>query len=491
MTPTYRTLLLAALACGLPRLAGAATTPAVLNPGLETATADKPTVPEHWWSIGAPGSVALDASTRRSGERSLRLVRSGDFVGIGQTLDVGQASGRKVELRAWFRAEGVGEGTAGLWLRVDDANGKVLGFASSYDTPVESDGAWHERRVLIAVPGDAAKLVFGATQGSTGTLWVDDVELRVMAPAAPGDTAPAAIRYLDDALDLIQARAYRSTDVDWPKVRAEAHRLAAGAKSSADTHEAIAYALNALGDGHSSLMTPRKAQAVATDARTTGFGIHGEQKGRVGYVRVPGYAGGNPARQQAFTDELRGHLDRQRAAGSCGWIVDLREDTGGNMYPMLAGLQPLLGTGTLGYFVSREGRHAWDAGAAAPRAADWSGTEPVAVLVGPRTASSGEAVFISFIGRANTRSFGQPSGGYSSANEPQALADGAMMALTTALMADREGRVHEGRLAPDVEVAAQAGVPAESDGVVRTAGRWLLSQAGCRSAASTGKATSD
>ena len=33
------------------------------------------------------------------------------------------------------------------------------------------------------------------------------------------------------------------------------------------------------------------------------------------------------------------------------WIIDLRENWGGDMYPMIAGLAPIIGEGTYGYFV--------------------------------------------------------------------------------------------------------------------------------------------
>jgi len=39
-----------------------------------------------------------------------------------------------------------------------------------------------------------------------------------------------------------------------------------------------------------------------------------------------------------------------------GWIIDLRGNSGGNMYPMLAGLSSLLGEGVLGYDVYPDGR---------------------------------------------------------------------------------------------------------------------------------------
>ena len=43
-------------------------------------------------------------------------------------------------------------------------------------------------------------------------------------------------------------------------------------------------------------------------------------------------------------------------AAACGWIVDLRSNGGGNLYPMLAALAPLLGPGPLLGYRDRHGR---------------------------------------------------------------------------------------------------------------------------------------
>ena len=48
--------------------------------------------------------------------------------------------------------------------------------------------------------------------------------------------------------------------------------------------------------------------------------------------------------------------DRDHLAG---WIVDLRHNRGGNMWPMVAGLGPLLGEGRAGAFVDPDGGATW------------------------------------------------------------------------------------------------------------------------------------
>ena len=131
---------------------------------------------------------------------------------------------------------------------------------------------------------------------------------------------------------------------------------------------------------------------------------------------MPGYGGGDRAAMQAYTRRFHDDLGKVAGAAGCSWIVDLRTNTGGNMWPMLAGLKPFLANEPLGTFISRQGPGPpWRAGQAVdvepPTSLRHLEDAWVAVLTGPRTASSGEAVTISFKGRRKTRSFGQPRPG--------------------------------------------------------------------------------
>ena len=100
----------------------------------------------------------------------------------------------------------------------------------------------------------------------------------------------------------------------------------------------------------------------------------------------------------------------------------------------------------------------------------------MAVLVGPRTASSGEVTAMAFIGRPAARLFGQPTGGYTTANRPYKLPDGAGLLLATMTEADRTHQLHLGPLVPDEVVPPTA--PADgSDPALQAATTWLRKQA--------------
>jgi C-terminal processing protease CtpA/Prc len=192
-----------------------------------------------------------------------------------------------------------------------------------------------------------------------------------------------------------------------------------------------------------------------------------------------------------FAESLQDVLRAQDAEGACGWIVDLRNNSGGNMWPMLLGLAPLLSNDggsatTVGHFSTAAGPQSWEV---QPNSVALMGRQilklngsgyrlrhqnrPVAVLLGRSTASSGEAMGLAFRGSSRFRSFGQRTAGYSTGNRPVPLADGSFLLLTETVMLDRKAEGNAGAIVPEVEFDSDK----EAEASARS---WLLSRASCR-----------
>lgn len=141
-------------------------------------------------------------------------------------------------------------------------------------------------------------------------------------------------------------------------------------------------------------------------------------------------------------DCLQEHLDAK------GVIVDLLENTGGNMYPMIAAVSPLLPNGVILKFKSRKRtmpitlEYVLESYQIAPDSiGKIASSTPVAILTSPHTGSSGEATLLCFRGLDNVRTFGGPSAGYASGNVTHLLADGYMLAITHSCDVARTGEV--------------------------------------------------
>jgi len=186
--------------------------------------------------------------------------------------------------------------------------------------------------------------------------------------------------------------------------------------------------------------------------------------GRYGYLDVPTFAGTEPE-QLAYAQRIQDLIRSFDIKGLRGWIVDLRLNGGGNMWPMIAGLGPLYPAGDLGAFVDAAGQiDKWTyregkcyqgrvllASTPHPYVLTHPGL-PIAVLIDQVTASSGEATAISFRGLANATSLGQPTFGVPTGNAPLPLSDGAVLNLCEVIDADRTGKTYDTKIPPDLIV---------------------------------------
>lgn len=471
------------------QLAGATeATPTIANAGFEIIDESSKTRLASWRTAGDGAIVNADESVKYAGKQSVRIERKEgtQFGGVLQTMDAMPWRGKLVILQARLKVRQAGNGATGVWLRADPAQEGVNNFAYSYDTPLTGDSEWVIRRAFLDVSKDAKTLTYGAIISSNGTLWADDFKLDELDSNTGKPAAAAASTYLAEAIAKLRERALNSPKVDWKRAEQIANVLAADATAPAETYDAIRFLLGNLGDKHSHLILPITAEQLTTNRGASDFKLKSESIAKMAYVSIPGFAGFNDERISAFADELNKRIGILASEKPCGWIVDLRANNGGNMWPMLAGLSPLLSDGVVGYFVSPKTKQAWQikngaalvggaqlAALTLPPAKVGAENIRVAVLTGERTSSSGEAVAVAFRTHAKSRSFGQPTDGRSTANQTIALSDGALMAVTTSTYADRTGKLYGGKIAPDELVPAVEATTLVEDTVVAAAVKWL------------------
>lgn len=304
--------------------------------------------------------------------------------------------------------------------------------------------------------------------------------------------------YLDSALSLMQSHSLHRHEVSWPAFREEMYGRATGAEAPEQTYGAISMALQKL-NRHSFFIPPSEEPGRATPPSLWPPLAAGVLAGRFGWVRTATFnTSGADEHAQQYHDLIRA----ADAVDPCGWVVDLRFNPGGNMWPMLAGIGPILGEGSPGAFIDADGvRMPWfyEGGVAGVIRGGQRFTAsrvgrpyqlrrpdpPVAVLTDRNTASAAEAIAIAFRGRANTRSFGLATNGVPTANTVYGMPDGATVVLTTAWEADRDGVRYEGTIVPHELISGvitQTPNP-QSDDTLARALAWLADQPACRAAA--------
>ncbi len=290
-------------------------------------------------------------------------------------------------------------------------------------------------------------------------------------PPEEAEISIRATNFLNEVIDIMKSNSLNRNTINWSDFRNEVFEVAGTAQSIDDVYEsgAMLRALALLGDNHSFI---RRANGELVRASTVMCFVNssppnaGSIPDDIGYIFVLDFDGQSEDEEtRAFAENLHQIIREQDTPENIGWIVDLRPNTGGNMFPMLAGIGPILGEGIAGYFIGPNGEErSWSYS----EGTSFSGQVPivqvqnpytlfnenpkVAVLLDKATASSGEAIAISFINRDNTTSFGSPTCGLSTGNGGYTLSDSSTLALTQVVLADRQKNIFGNSLQPDFDV---------------------------------------
>jgi len=287
--------------------------------------------------------------------------------------------------------------------------------------------------------------------------------------------------YVEEVLNLIKQHAITKNNVDMEVLTLKVKELSKNARNIQETYPAIKQALKLLKTNHTSLRTANGKLAAYYSTLKCGEKINNSlpSLSNIGYIRVNGFSSQDPWEKKIFAFALQQKILEQDSDNLIGWIVDLRWNSGGNMWPMIAGIGPLLGNGTYGYFIN-ENESSWgyqNGSSVINGTPVVSVTSPykllnskpnIAVLSSQNVASSGEATLISFKERENVRVFGTNSCGQSTSNRSFKLSDGSRLNLTTSTMADKSKNLYGGVVNVDE--------PVPQHKVIDAAVHWLNSQ---------------
>jgi len=299
---------------------------------------------------------------------------------------------------------------------------------------------------------------------------------------------------VQQAIGIAKAHSINTKRLDWPAIEKDIHRKAGGLCSEKDIYPVLQALVDRLEDRHSYVITAggERWHKLSEEIRTDSEMVPPPEqfkKLKIAYVAVNPMSSAGKNRMDAYADDLFHAILSACQKDMTGWILDFRENTGGQLWPMLAGLSPLIDSDTAGCAVYPDG-NGWQWWARRGKAGvdvnihhqieNAGGTtcmekKPVAILIGPRTASSGEASVISFIGKENVCLIGERTRGLATVNQPYELANGAKLMLTTAYFGDRNSRIYPDGIEPDIVVPGGNENRPDADIQLIAAMDWLLS----------------
>ncbi len=268
---------------------------------------------------------------------------------------------------------------------------------------------------------------------------------------------PSPAAYAEQAISKMGQGYFAEGDL-WAEARAKALRQVSAANSYEATLPALKEAL-AVAGGPSSQLAEKKDKTKGEKGQLPLPGIG--TKARITTITVPKIESSDADYHEKYARSMSTGIHSAKS-GTCGWIVDLRGNTGGDALAMLSGLSPLLTDGVVAGWEKRNGKSgevvvSGDKVKVGRRSleTDHGGKVrgQVAILQDGRTSHSAELVVVAFRGQPGVRSFGMPTTGNSAVRQSVPLYDGRTLQLTIGVDTDRSGVRYGGPVEPQEKAA--------------------------------------
>lgn len=101
--------------------------------------------------------------------------------------------GKRLELSGYIASHDAPAG-ASLWLRADAADSTTVGFENTLPRGIRGTQDWTYQNIVMDVPPEAAVLMYGAVLNGRGTLYVDDLQFRIVDENTSVTARPVPIR---------------------------------------------------------------------------------------------------------------------------------------------------------------------------------------------------------------------------------------------------------------------------------------------------------
>jgi C-terminal processing protease CtpA/Prc len=305
---------------------------------------------------------------------------------------------------------------------------------------------------------------------------------------------------LDKIIEHAENNSLYRKNIDWNTLKKEMYDLAKNADSMPQLKPALDLMLKELNDSHGRVFYNNTYLSYYSGEKKEhrnqmNSDVYNDiQSGQVyefksmilqdgiGYVRIVGLPMGD---NEKMTSEIQDAVCKVIDKGANKWIIDLRFNGGGNMFPMVEGITNIIGNAVVGGTegVTENESSIWeikngdfyydDQTVAFANKCTIEETQKVAVLTSVYTASSGEALAVILKNRPKTRFFGNKTMGMITATDWKQIDSLTAMSISVGYYRDRENNLYDQYVDVDENIEFEPKVEFENDNGINRAINWL------------------
>lgn len=152
--------------------------------------------------------MGIDKDSDRQGH-NVNTIQSKDekidgFGALAQSNSAEKYLGKRVRMSGYIKTEGVDQ-WAGFWLRVDQKDfPEPLSFDNMHDgktdRSIKGTKDWTKYEIVLDVPNEATRLVYGVLLSGTGQLWFDEINFEIVDNNIPTTGLMSFINKLYDQI---------------------------------------------------------------------------------------------------------------------------------------------------------------------------------------------------------------------------------------------------------------------------------------------------
>lgn len=83
--------------------------------------------------------------------------------------------------------------SAMIWIRADDASGRVVAFQNTMGRQRFESGSWHTAAIVIDIPEEAYTLYYGASLVGNGSVWIDSLSFEQVSEEVAPTSLPSSL----------------------------------------------------------------------------------------------------------------------------------------------------------------------------------------------------------------------------------------------------------------------------------------------------------